>query len=82
LAYHPARHEPPGFFCAFCHRYWDRLKPRCNQRWLIPTFFSMVKGKRGFAMTARKRHTIDCEAHLRVITTNQMLLAGAHGGFQ
>lgn len=79
---HAPTHEPPGFFRAYCHRFWDRLKQWYNQRWQIETFFSMVKRKLGSTMTARKRHTIDREAHLRVITLNLMILAAAQEGFQ
>lgn len=68
--------QPPGgFFRRFCRDIWQSIKERYGQRWQIETFFSMLKRKLGSALTARKRHPIDRECHLRAITLNLMILA-------
>lgn len=70
-------HQPPGgFFRGFCASVWDAAKNLYGQRWQIETCFSMLKRKLSSAMTARKRHAIDRECHLRAITLNLMILAG------
>lgn len=72
-----ADHEPPGFFRRWCKRAWEQLKPRYGQRWQVETLFSMLKRKLGDRLRARKRHPIDRECHLRLITLNLMIL-GEH----
>jgi hypothetical protein len=76
---HDPDHEPPGFFRAFCHRHWGRLKRRYGQRWQVETFFSMLKRRLGGVLRARKRHTIDRECHLRAIVLNLMILGERTG---
>ena len=70
------RGRPPGgFFRAFCARVWRRVKHLYGQRWQVESFFGAMKRKLGAAVTARRRHQIDRECHLRAITMNLMILA-------
>ena len=41
--------------------------------WQVETTFSMVKRDPGWALTARRRHALDREIHLRLITHNLMI---------
>lgn len=76
---HDPEHTPAGFFRRYCKRNWEQLKHRYGQRWQVETFFSMVKRKHGSVLSARKRHPIDRECHLRAITLNLMILVEAQG---
>ena len=46
----------------------------CRQRWQVQTAFSMVKRNPGSALTARRRHALDREIHLRLLTHNLMII--------
>lgn len=52
------------------------------QRWQIETTFSMLKRLLGSALRGRRRHAIDREIYLRVITINLMIIWRLKSCFQ
>ena len=61
-----------GFFRQFLKDHWPVAQYR--QRWQVETDFSMLKRLLGSAVRSRKRHAIDREITLRVLTINLMIV--------
>ena len=55
-------------------QHWEQLKDVYGQRWQIETGFSMLKRLLRSALGSRRRHAIDREILLRVITINLMIV--------
>ncbi len=76
----PQRGRPPnrpsrytrGFFHQLLKNHWPVAE--YGQRWQVETDFSMLKRLLGAALRSRKRHSIDREIALRVLTLNLMIL--------
>jgi len=67
--------QPKGMFRGLMAEYWDDLEEMVyGQRWQVETTFSMVKRNLGSALTARRRHALDREIHLRLLTHNLMII--------
>ena len=77
-------HQPPkGLFRAMMAEHWDDLEEMIyGQRWQVETTFSMVKRNLGSALTARGRHALDREIHLRLLTHNLMIIRRPFHTFQ
>jgi transposase len=54
---------------------WERRwKAIYGQRWQVESFFSRLKRRLGSSIRARKRHRIDQEVGLRMLTMNMINL--------
>ena len=65
-------HQPPGPYRRRLHRLWPVAK--YGQRWQVETQVSMLKRLLRSALTSRRRHSLDREIHLRLLTLNLMIL--------
>lgn len=69
---HDPDHVPGGFYRSFIAKHWP--KELYGQRWQIETTFSMLKRLLSEDVRARRRHCIDREIFLRLLTLNLMIL--------
>ena len=65
-------HQPPGPYRRRLHRLWPVAK--YGQRWQVETQVSMLKRLLRSALTSRRRHSLDREMYLRLLTLNLMIL--------
>ncbi len=61
-----------GFFRQFLRNHWPIAE--YGQRWQVETDFSMLKRLLGSTLRSRKRHAIDREIILRIVTINLMIV--------
>ncbi len=66
------RDRTRGFFRQFLRDHWPVAQ--YGQRWQVETGFSMLKRLLGSAVRSCKRHAIDREIFLRVLTINLMIV--------
>jgi hypothetical protein len=67
-------HLPQAHYRRSMAENWSQLKNIYGQRWQIETGFSMLKRLLGSALRSRRRHAIDREILLRVVTINLMIV--------